>query len=636
MPDLYGWAFVFSSYLFMNRSSTILLFLTCSFILISVWVSAQVDTSIHSLRDSTFILRSKKGLFKKLGDAIWIESPQFELQNNAAVIKNESRFTKFEGKIINQIQVNSVVYTTPFEDTLIKGNKIKHVVQEALYNSTTSKTMVKNLFFSIGDTLYPFLIADNEKLLREISFIQDAQIFAENDPNDNNGVIIYVQWKDVFPIGGSANIGSLQSFNAEINHDNFLGWGDKIQFKTLYDLDRRPLAGTGFEYIKRNIGGSFINLTLGIDNINPTFNSGKKEEHALYLKGDLPLVSPYHSFTGGFEIGQHEAYNAYNVSNIYNQLFQYKYGILDGWMGLNIGAGLRVKDNLQSRLRKFISFRALSKRFSEIPDTAVVKYNYNYSSVDAGLLSFSIFKQEYYHTSFIYGFGRNEDVPEGYSLSVVGGITQRNHLTRPYLGIEYEREYFSRNNNYINYAFKMGGYYKNGTIQDIGTLTSLQYFTQLKKLSNPKWSKRLFVIASATQQIKTILNEPLYLRSEYGIPTFKNDNIVAASRMSLNLEQVYYNTVKYYGFSFAPFVFVNSSYIKLIGEAVKNGSIYTALGLGCRTRNENLIFGTIELKAFYYPRTLSTMNPLNISINTGLKFRYNSQLIHRPDFVQMN
>ena len=636
MPDLYGWAFVFSPFLYMKRSSTILLFLVSSFILISAGVNAQEDTSIHTLRDSTFLLRSKKGLFKKLGDAIWIESPQFELQNNAAVIKNESRFTKFRGKIINQIQVNSVVYTTPFEDTLIKGNKIKQAVQEALYNSTTNKTMIKNLFFSIGDSLYPYLIADNEKFLREITFIQDAQIFVENDPIDNNGVIIYVQWKDVFPIGGSANIGSLQSFNAEINHDNFLGWGDKIQFKTLYDLDRRPLAGTGFEYIKRNIGGSFLNLTFGIDNIYPTFNSGKKEERALYLKGDLPLVSPYHSFTGGFEIGKHEAYNTYGSAAIYNQQFQYKYGILDGWMGINIGAGLKVKDNFQSRLRKFVSFRALSKRFSEIPDTAIIKYNFNYSSIDAGLVSLNIFKQEYYHTSFIYGFGRNEDVPEGYSFSMVGGITQRNYRTRPYFGVEYTRAYFSSNKNYVNYIIKSGGYIHKGNVEDLSLLTSLQYFTRLNKMANPKWSKRLFGSLSATQQLKTILNEPLYLRSDFGIPTFKNDNILAATRISCNLEQVYYNTVKYYGFSFAPFVFVNSSYIKLIGEAVKKGSIYTALGLGCRTRNENLIFGTMELKAFYYPRTLSTMNPFNISINTGLRFKYNSQLIQKPDFVQLN
>ena len=619
----------------MLRSCRILIFFV-SLILISEQVKAQQDSTIRSLRDSTFILRSKKGIFKKLGDAIWIDAPQFEVQNNNRVIKNEFQFAKFKGKIINQIQVSSVAYETPFNDTMPSGKKIKRAVEEALYNSTTNKTMLKNLFFNTGDTLYPYLIADNEKFLRELAFIQDARIVASIDPADTNGVIMNIQWKDIFPFGGSANVGSIQSFNAEVNHNNLLGLGDKIQINALYDLDRRPLAATGFEYTKRNLLGSFLNLTVGVDKFKPAFNSGRREEYARYIRGDLPLVSPYHSFTGGFEFGQYEANNTYNTRISYNHFYKYAYGIMDGWMGINIGAGLRVKDNLQTRLRKFISFRALSKRFSEIPDTAIIKYNIHYSNIDAGLVAFNIFKQEYYHTNYIYGFGRNEDVPEGYSFSVVSGLTQRNTRTRPYIGIDYERDYFTDQKNYTNFILKLGGYLHNGSLEDISFLSAVNYFTVLKKLSNPKWSKRNFVQISATQQLNTILNEPLYLRSEYGIPTFKNDNIQAATRVSCNIESVYYNMVKYYGFSFAPFIFINSSYIKLIGEDLQKGSIYTALGLGCRTRNENLVFGTIELKAYYYPRTISNMTPLNVSLTTGLRFRYNSQLIRKPDFVQMN
>ncbi len=621
--------------LMMLRSCRILIFFV-SLILISEQVKAQQDSTIRSLRDSTFILRSKKGIFKKLGDAIWIDAPQFEVQNNNRVIKNEFQFAKFKGKIINQIQVSSVAYETPFNDTMPSGKKIKRAVEEALYNSTTNKTMLKNLFFNTGDTLYPYLIADNEKFLRELAFIQDARIVASIDPADTNGVIMNIQWKDIFPFGGSANVGSIQSFNAEVNHNNLLGLGDKIQINALYDLDRRPLAATGFEYTKRNLLGSFLNLTVGVDKFKPAFNSGRREEYARYIRGDLPLVSPYHSFTGGFEFGQYEANNTYNTRISYNHFYKYAYGIMDGWMGINIGAGLRVKDNLQTRLRKFISFRALSKRFSEIPDTAIIKYNIHYSNIDAGLVAFNIFKQEYYHTNYIYGFGRNEDVPEGYSFSVVSGLTQRNTRTRPYIGIDYERDYFTDQKNYTNFILKLGGYLHNGSLEDISFLSAVNYFTVLKKLSNPKWSKRNFVQISATQQLNTILNEPLYLRSEYGIPTFKNDNIQAATRVSCNIESVYYNMVKYYGFSFAPFIFINSSYIKLIGEDLQKGSIYTALGLGCRTRNENLVFGTIELKAYYYPRTISNMTPLNVSLTTGLRFRYNSQLIRKPDFVQMN
>ena len=620
----------------MNRSCCYILKFLVSLIIISEQVYAQDDIYIHSLRDSTFLLKSKKGIFKKLGDAIWIDAPQFNMQNNSGVIKNESPFTKYKGKIINQIQVNSVSYEIPFNDTMPYSKKIIRAVEEALYNSTTNKTMLKNLFFNTGDTLYPYLIADNEKFLRELAFIQDARIVASIDPADSNGVIMNIEWKDIFPFGGSGNIGSIESFNAEINHNNIFGLGDKIQINALYDLDRRPLAATGFEYIKRNFMGSFLNLTFGIDKIKPAFNSGRREEYARYIKGDLPLVSPYHSFTGGFEFGKYASSNTYNTRFPYQHMYKYAYGMMDGWMGINIGAGLRVKDNLQTRLRKFISFRAMSKRFSEIPDTANIKYNIHYSNIDAGLVAFNIFKQEYYHTSYIYGFGRNEDVPEGYSFSVVSGLTQRNTKTRPYLGIDYERDYFSEQKNYTNFILKLGGYLHNGSLEDVSFLSAVNYFTTLKKLSNPKWSKRNFVQISATQQVNTILNEPLYLRSEYGIPTFKNDNIQAATRVSCNIESVYYNMVKYYGFSFAPFMFVNSSYIKLIGEAIEKGSIYTALGVGCRTRNENLVFGTIELKAYYYPRTISNMTPLNISLTTGLRFRYNSQLMRRPDFVQMN
>ena len=620
----------------MNRSCCYILKFLVSLIIISEQVYAQDDIYIHSLRDSTFLLKSKKGIFKKLGDAIWIDAPQFNMQNNSGVIKNESPFTKYKGKIINQIQVNSVSYEIPFNDTMPSSKKIIRAVEEALYNSTTNKTMLKNLFFNTGDTLYPYLIADNEKFLRELAFIQDARIVASIDPADSNGVIMNIEWKDIFPFGGSGNIGSIESFNAEINHNNIFGLGDKIQINALYDLDRRPLAATGFEYIKRNFMGSFLNLTFGIDKIKPAFNSGRREEYARYIKGDLPLVSPYHSFTGGFEFGKYASSNTYNTRFPYQHMYKYAYGMMDGWMGINIGAGLRVKDNLQTRLRKFISYRAMSKRFSEIPYTANIKYNIHYSNIDAGLVAFNIFKQEYYHTSYIYGFGRNEDVPEGYSFSVVSGLTQRNTKTRPYLGIDYERDYFSEQKNYTNFILKLGGYLHNGSLEDVSFLSAVNYFTTLKKLSNPKWSKRNFVQISATQQVNTILNEPLYLRSEYGIPTFKNDNIQAATRVSCNIESVYYNMVKYYGFSFAPFMFVNSSYIKLIGEAIEKGSIYTALGVGCRTRNENLVFGTIELKAFYYPRTISNMTPLNISLTTGLRFRYNSQLMRRPDFVQMN
>jgi len=71
----------------MNRCCCHILVFLVSLIIISDQVYAQDDSTPHSLRDSTILLRSKKGIFKKLGDAIWIDAPLFEMQNNSGVIK---------------------------------------------------------------------------------------------------------------------------------------------------------------------------------------------------------------------------------------------------------------------------------------------------------------------------------------------------------------------------------------------------------------------------------------------------------------------------------------------------------------------------------------------------------------------
>ncbi len=142
---------------------------------------------------------------------------------------------------------------------------------------------------------------------------------------------------------------------------------------------------------------------------------------------------------------------------------------------------------------------------------------------------------------------------------------------------------------------------------------------------------------SITQLMHTYLNDPLRLSSDYGIPRLDNPTLRGGStRVTFNGESVFYNTWKFVGFSFAPFSFANITYLRNPGINLKYGDIYTAIGGGVRTRNENLVFGTIEFKAFYYPRVPVNVNPWNITINSDIRFRYVTQLIKRPDFVVVN
>ncbi len=605
----------------------VLLLLVCIF-------SVNLFAQEKEREDTVFFLANKKGLLGKLGRSLSVNNPDPVIPADGAV-KNEVVFNPYKGKIIRNILIEKLSFNRSVNDTAKITRNLFNDIGNALHPSTRRRVILNNLFFTPGDTLYPYLLADNERFLRELTYLQDARITVKQT-SSMDSVDVIVICKDVFPFGGSMDAGSAQMASFEVNDDNLFGRGNRIQVRNIYDVKRRPEYGIGFEFLKRNLMGSFINLSFGYRNESDAFNSGRREEKNLFFAGELPLVSPYHVWTGAFEIGHHFTQNAYLDDSLYQTDFKYSYRIIDGWIGYNIGARKQLQENFKSRYKRLIAIRGIHRGFQDIPEFYKTVYNSSYSDLVTVLGSFTVFEQDYYHTNFLYGFGRNEDVPEGFSMSVIGGWSTRNRVSRPYIGFDYQRNYFSNRKNYINYNLRFGTYFNSGNFEDISFLTSVEYFTKLRRFNNSKWYIRHFLSGSITQLARTFLNDPLRLSSDYGIPQLNNPDLRASTRVSFNGETVFYNTWKLVGFSFAPFVFTNVSYLKTIGMNVKTGDVYAAFGGGARTRNENLVFGTMELKAYYYPRTTGFMSRWNITFNTDLRFKYISQLIKRPDFTIVN
>src|SRR5205823_6151982 len=102
-------------------------------------------------------------------------------------------------------------------------------------------------------------------------------------------------------------------------------------------------------------------------------------------------------------------------------------------------------------------------------------------------------------------------------------------------------------------------------------------------------------------------------------------------RATVRGESVFFNTRKALGFRFAPFMFGDVSMIKPTKMNLSHADIFTAVGGGVRSRNENLIFGTIELRGYYLPRRYADMSVWKIELNSNIRFRYRSVFIKRPD-----
>ena len=581
-------------------------------------------------KQDTFFLAKKKGLLGKLGKSLNTE-PGYD----GVPLKMINPFINQTGKIIRNIRMLRIGFERNINDTTIIKNNFGVIVANGLHKKTTFKVINNNLFFKEGDKIHPYLLADNERHLREQVYIQDARILIDSIVGTKDSVDIIVITKDVFPIGGAADIGGPTKIAVQIKNDNIVGSGSRLSVSTLFDKDRNPKFGYDASFLKRNIGGSFIDLGIGFTTFRNAFNSGRKEETFFFTHFEKPLVTPYIPWIGALDISFNKTNNAYLKDSVYNSDFKYNFRNFDSWFGYNFGSQRLMYKNMQTRIRKFIALRAMCLEFTDIPDINRQKYDYRYANVTGMLASFSVFKQEAYRANFIYGFGRNEDIPVGFNASFIGGWAKKEDRSRGYVGLEALRSHFSKKGFYSTYTFKVGGYMYKKNLEDVDILLNIDHFTRLRKM-NKYWFTRTFFTAGFSKQFTPLLNPPLNINSVFGLPYFRGNLGPSDLRTTVRVETVFFDMHKFYGFRLAPFVFGDMSMLTPTNRSFEKSNLYSAIGAGIRTRNENLTFGTIEIRGYYFPRTVEGMKNYKIEVNTNIRFKYNSTFIRKPDFVLPN
>jgi hypothetical protein len=581
-------------------------------------------------KQDTFFLLRKKGLLKRLGESIYRED-EVEVVNPVKIV---DPFLAYQGRRIRFISIAPTGFYTIVHDTVDgkKGNFAESIA-DFFHKNTLPKIIRKNLFFKEGDKILPLKLSDNERFLREQPFLRDARIVVVNDTT-SAFVDVVILTRDVFSIGGSLNASNTKKGEATIRDENLFGTGNRMEITSLYDNERVPRFGYAATYTKRNIKNSFINWTTGFKTYNGAFNSGRQEENSIFTAFDKPLLSRYNAWTGAAFFSFNSNDNVYNDTLFANE---YKYQSLttDIWGGFNIGYKNKRERDSEKRLRHFVAMRTFYNNFYSVPRRFKDTYDFRYADINGFLASYSLYKQNFYRTNFIYGFGRNEDVPEGLNATLIAGYTNKEGVRRPYYGAEFDGTHFSKNKNFTSYTFKFGSFLNNKKSEDADLLIGINRFSKLYRL-NTYWKVRNFASLNYTRQFNRALNAPLFLESGYGLPYFRNATESADTRSTIKLETVFFNLKKLLGFRFAPFLFSDLALIKPINEPTKKTNGYTALGGGFRTRNENLVFGTIEVKGYLFPRVNEGTKNWRVEFSTNIRFKYNSSFIRRPDFVSPN
>ena len=246
-------------------------------------------------------------------------------QQGLLTTKSEEAFTPYEGKIIRHIFINQFGFEKTFIDTAQIINYSGTRLLNKLHKNTREWALRDALFIKDNTKLVAYRLADNERYLRSVDYIQDARILVMPVENAADSVDLYVVTKDLFSLNGEVNNLSPGKFKGKIGDVNLLGAAQNLQASILIQKDRNPTVGAGLMYTKYNIKNTFIDASVGFTTINPDLRDGTDDEHATYFSLQRNLISQYSHVAGGITAGVYRSHNSYSRPAIFFTIINTRY-----------------------------------------------------------------------------------------------------------------------------------------------------------------------------------------------------------------------------------------------------------------------------------------------------------------------
>ncbi len=510
-------------------------------------------------------------------------------------------FDKIKDKRINNIRFkrlppfgSSVKDTTRTADTWLTrvGNNTRI--------PTSTIILSNNISLKEGELVTKSKIDESERLLRQLGYISDAKILVRINEADTNKVDILVISKDQFP----------HAFDAELTHIypqvklyslNLFGQGVGYSQSYTFTPKDDPEHGFSTGIIVKNVYGSLININSLYTNKNI-----RKER---YVNADRSFYRSETKNAGGLRVNR--SFKNYGISGS-GQIFlnmPLDYLISDLW----IGHAFKISSNNNfDKSNLYIAIQNINSKFFNIEDSLKIypffENNHYYFA------SLTLAKRNYFKNNLIYSFGRTEDVPFGFMLSLTGGFNNNTIERRPYMGLRFSLgKTIVPNIGYLALdvdatTFLNKGELDQGTIRLTGTFISRLMQAGCCKI-------RSFVSFTYLKGFNRLPFEYSYMKeSKQGITGLYSTLLRGKEKFVIKTENVYFKKRRFWGFQFAFFSFVDVGFIGNGKSMIFNNRAYVTFGGGLRIRNDNLVFKTIQLRFAYMPNLPPDITPYSIDM----------------------
>lgn len=536
--------------------------------------------------DSVYLKTHKNRISEELYKLALSHQPEQEqssISGTHEVAKNP--FEESQGKTIRNIRFVQVdILEGSIEDTLKSANSGFAKILNNTHIQTHDWILKKFMLVESGDQIIPGILADNERIIRDIPAIEDVSFWVIPDTLLTDIVDLIVVTKDIFPIGATASASSFDRFNARLWDNNALGLASELGGKIMYDSFFKNPWGYEIYSKYRNYLGTFIDGSI--------LWRDAYDAKWLTLGLSKNFQSPQTKYGGGINIGWiRDKYEISSGDSLITGMFETNYQ--DFWLGRSFLLGDKSSRNNLIVSARFERKEYMLRPFTS-PDSNISFQNRN---IYYGKIGYS--RLNYYKASMIKSYGIFENIPYGINTGLTVAYINSDYLHRTYLGYSFGAGKYFEKFGYFAGNIIIGGLYNNGNISQGLFESNFLYYTPLLKIN--RYSTRSFLRFRYQETISLDINKTVdfdnFLRN------LNQENISGISSMIFNLEVVLFSPWYFYGFRFAPFAYADMGLISNSEYAFTNNTFFSAIGAGFRIRNESLAFKTIILSFGYIPNT---------------------------------
>ena len=574
------------------------------------------DQRTQAFYDSLEATKNNSKLKRALYDLLIVRSSEKEGKDFEATVK---WFIPYKGMRIGSVRIKRVdIIEGSVYDTSIVATTWLGKTANRIQTDIRDKAINRMLLFAEGEVIDPFELSDTERILRSYDFIEDAKIIVVPDKDREGVAHIIIVLKEVLSVGIEGSVDGIDDFNLRVYDRNFLGLAHQWSQQLFFNNSNQQKFGYQGGLVFNNILAPFVTARFNFtdrDQLNRT-----------QVKLERPFVSPEIKYIGGIEFKDLRQLRTEDINDTTELETPYRLEHWEVW-------GERIFDigSAQNRIMFGVATSYENDRYTSRPQVES-DTNFFFHNSQTWLGALSLRKYKYREVRKVLGFGRTEDIIEGYSLRLTGGVQDGEFENRSYYRLDLGSARYFPGLGYGGINWNIGAFrYRQGWEDGISRVTGL-LFTELIKLK--KYQVRPIFRADWRIAVDRSIRDEEYELSDL-LPGYEEDLPRGDRFFSISAEPVIFTPWLLYGFKFVVF---GTAEITWIGDEanVFNNDVYTSFGLGMRIRNESLVFNTLELRVDFLPRVFDSSAQFNFEFSGSDRRLIRTITVTKPaliDFV---